>query len=191
MIQFSLKPSTNISLYNQTSMAINAGCQWIELDPADADNETLDAIINDCREAGVILVFHHNDAKLEEKRVHGVKLSTNDIEPLSLRDRLGGHPIIGVEVATDVELYPLKRADVDYVQLSDYPTHVTLQEVKALNDRMAQQGITFPIVVEGLIKEEDIKPLIEAGASGFNINIDSLKGPEYGPSLEKFISLTL
>lgn len=168
-------------------MAIDAGCQWIEIDPSSLDSNDLESIINLARQAGIILVFHHHDNKLEELRVHGVRLSDGDTGPLAVREKLGGHPIIGVEVATDVELYTLKRADVDYVVMSGYPHDVTTDRITALNRRMIQQGIQFPIVIDGMIRTDDIEPLLHAGASGFNISLHSLQGPSYRESLASFI----
>lgn len=181
-----------MDLQEQASMAINAGCQWIEIDPQGVDNPTLDFIIDTCRQAGVILVFHHQDSLLEEKRVHGIKLNSNDIDPLKLRERLGGHPIIGVEIASDatIDLHSLKRADVDYVQLNGYPSSTFSYDVNTLRKTMQEQSIEFPIVVEGVFSPADIPCLLQAGASGFNLDLRSLKGPQYALSLENFLSIT-
>lgn len=175
-----------MSLAGQTSMAIKAGCTWIELDPDGvADNELQD-IIDKCRDNGIILVFRHNDVLLEKTRVHGIHLSQGDITPDKLRERLGGHPIIGIDVTPDVSLQPLKRADADYVVLNGYPEMTTIDDVTRLRDNQLSQGITLPIVVSGHMSPNDIQPIIDAGASGFNIDISSLQAPVYEASLSAF-----
>lgn len=170
-------------------MATACHCAWIEVDPAYTDKRTLENIINQCRENEVILVLKEDTDKLEETRVHGVHLGIDSpINPRDIRNKLGGHPIIGVSISENTPLAPLKKADVDYVVLDGYPEVTNCDTVSALSKAMFEQDAVLPIVVEGRINPEDIKPLIEAGASGINIDINSLKGPEYELSLKTFMA---
>lgn len=186
MLQFTLIPSPNMSIAAQASMAINAGCSWIEIDPTGIGDNDLQSIIDTCRDHEIILVFKHNDLLLEKTRVHGIHLGQADIDPLQLRERLGGHPIIGVDVTSETPMQPLKRADIDYVVLTGYPDNISTSDIQSLHNNQQSQGITFPIVVSGQIKSSELQSLINAGASGFNIDINSLQAPEYEVSLAAF-----
>lgn len=187
MLQYTVIPNNNIGQVEQTAMAISAGCQWIEIDPTDIDTDKLDRIIEKCRESEIILVFKHNDSLLEKTRVHGIRVGAGDADPQQLRDRLGGHPIVGVYVTPDTQLAPLKRADVDYIVLDGFPEKTTLETISKLREAETVQNINIPIVVEGHIKQTDIQAIIDAGASGINIDIESLQGPEYEASLAAYV----
>ncbi|MCM1448983.1 MAG: thiamine phosphate synthase [Clostridiales bacterium] len=188
MLQFTITPDSHMTMQEQAKMAIDCHCAWIEVDPAYTDPATLDDIIRMCRENEIILLVRHDVEKLEETRVHGVHLGTeSSITPSEVRTRLGGHPIVGVGVTQDTPLIPLKRADVDYVVMYGYPEITNCESVKALYQVMCEQDSVMPIVVEGRMTTDDIRPLIEAGASGINIDINSLSGPEYKISLAGFL----
>lgn len=188
MLQYTLTGNSNIGITEQTRMAINAGCSWIEIDPTLVPDSTLDEIIDLCRTGEIILVFRHHDDLLEKTRVHGIHLGKGDADPLALRERLGGHPIIGVDVTTESALATLKRADVDYVTLEGFPETSTLSTISELQQKEVEQNTLIPIVVSGRIATGDIQSIIDAGASGINIDITSLQGPEYEASLATFIS---
>lgn len=176
-----------MAIEDQVKMAIDSGCQWIELDPKGIyetkAKSTLDEIVNACKEAGVILVFKHDDALVDQLRVHGVRLSAEDKSPLELRERFGGHAIIGIEATPDSDFAMMRRADADYVVAkSTDPDYIAAVKVK-----MTEAGVNIPIVAEGEITKDDFMSLLAAGASGYNIDINSLCGPEYNISLRGLI----
>lgn len=189
MLQYTLTNNINKNLIEQTLMAINANCAWLEIDPDITTEENLNQIIDLCRTNEIILVFKHLDLLLEQKRVHGIHLGANDANPIELRNRLGGHPIIGVDMHTDTQLQTLKQADVDYIVLENYPTATTTEIVNSLREKEQKENILIPIVVSGHITCNDIQTLIDNGASGINIDINSLQGPDYGASLSQFITV--
>lgn len=188
MLQFTITDSKLLTIEQQTEMAIKAGCQWIELDPKEIDGanveEVIARVIKSCQEAGIILIFKHDDILVDKLRVHGIKLSNTDASPLELRQRYGGHAIIGVEITPESDFAMLKRADVDYVVARSVdPKYITDIKVK-----MTETNVNIPIVAEGKMTLNNFMPLLSAGASGFNIDITSLKGPEYSVSLREMIS---
>jgi len=188
MLQFTLTTCPDMTLADQAAMAAKAGCAWIEIDPTNVPDDTLNTIIDTCRDNGIILVYIHNDILLEKMRVHGVHLSNGDSDPTELRNRLGGHPIIGVEITPDTPMQPLKIADVDYIVLGEYPDKTNTTIIRRLADTQSEQGISIPIVVSGRIEPSEIQSIINAGASGINIDLKSLKAPEYEISLASFIT---
>ncbi|MCM1532859.1 MAG: thiamine phosphate synthase [Ruminococcus flavefaciens] len=171
----------------QTDMAIKANCTWIEVDPTLLNDDELNYLIEQCRLNRTILTFCHDDLLLDKHRVHGIHLGAGDADPAKIREQFGGHPIIGIDADSNVALYPLKRADVDYVVLNGYPEAVDRSTISDLNKRQQEHGIIIPIVVGGRIMPQDIADIIAAGASGFNIDINSLSGPDYEQSLKEFI----
>lgn len=183
MIQFTLRGTDKSSIADQAKMAIESGCSWLELDTKGLNDQDIQKLSDDiiplCKERGVILVFTHNDIMVDRLRVHGIHLSEGDVDPLKLREKLGGHPIIGVDVTTESDFRHLRRADVDYV----VTTNINPDNLRAIKNRMEADGVNIPIVAEGIIAPDTIKTLLDAGASGFNIDLRSLNGPHYAASL--------
>ncbi len=187
MLQFTLIPHTQLPADNQATIAISAGCKWIEADPAQVNETELNHIIELCKQAEIILTFKHDDVLLDKHRVHGLHLSPTDVEPQSIRDRLGGHPIIGVDVSSDVDLKRLKRADVDYLVIPDFPSAEAYKTLNGLCRNIAESGIDFPVVAQGVIPVESLHDLLAAGANGINIDLNSLQGPLFEPALKAYI----
>ena len=136
-----------------------------------------------CKEAGIILVFKHNDVLVDKLRVHGVSLDCHDKTPLELREKLGGHVIIGIEYHEGIDFKTIKRADVDYVIIGNSTTEL----LRSVSSKAEEAGVNIPLVAEGIHSENDMSTLHKAGAAGFNINIKSLKGPDYTLSLSTLI----
>ncbi|MDE7472280.1 MAG: thiamine phosphate synthase [Muribaculaceae bacterium] len=189
MLQYTISPCEALGALEQAQMAVDAGCQWIDIDPDDIDPTELGRIVEMCKSAGVILVYHHHDRLLDEHRVHGVLLANNDAEPVELREKLGGHPIIGIVYSVKFSASTARRADADYLMLEDYPTLTTLSTIAEVRQALNEANLSLPIVVGGIIEPDTIASLIEAGASGINIDIRSLKGPDYMASLAQFIAV--
>ncbi|MBD5214176.1 MAG: thiamine phosphate synthase, partial [Bacteroidales bacterium] len=191
MLQFTIIKSPLLSEAEQAEMAVKAGCEWIELDTdysSDAETEKIaNEIIPICREAGVILVFKHHDILVDKLRVHGITLSDGDKEAQELRDAMGGHVIIGAEYHPNIQWNALKRADADYVIVNSTSEEM-ISKVRA---EMTFDGLEIPLVASGKMSTTEIRALWEAGASGFNITIDSLLGPDYGASLQNLINFCL
>lgn len=189
MIQFSIINNTQIDIADQTTMAISAGCKWIEVDPSKVSDEDLNCIINQCKNAEIILTFKHDNALLDKHRVHGIHLSPTDIDPKSIRDTLGGHPIVGIDASVDTDLKKLKLHDVDYLVVPGFPNPKALETLKQLCKKIEDSGIDFPIVAEGIITIDMVSKLIASGANGLNIDIQSLQGPLFEPSLKAYIEV--
>lgn len=189
MIQFTITNTSEMSAEAQARMAIDAGCTWVEFDTgglsADAAEAESKAVIDLCRDAGVILTFTHDDLMLDRLRVHGIHLSDGDADAATLRENLGGHPIIGVDATEVTDFKALRRADVDYV----VDTTATPLSVKAIKEAMEAANVQIPIVVKGTISEDAIPGLIAAGASGLNITLDSLSQPNPGLSLSHLLAV--
>ena len=190
MLQFTIIPNNIIGAKDQAEMAVNSGCQWIDIDPTDVDTDTLKQIIEICKKAGVILVYKHHDQLLQEHRVHGIELSENDCDPVKLRESLGGHPIIGIIFTPDFDPIKAKRADVDYI-IIDSRNNSDLNVIDSITQArsaLTETNTSFPIVITGIENIDKLQSFIIAGASGFNIDFTSLKGPDYKASLSTYIS---
>ena len=190
MLQFSVIPSPYMMVTDQATMAIEAGCKWIETDPALITDDELKFIIDKCKEAEIILTFRHNDVLLDHHRAHGIHLAPTDTEPKSIREKLGGHPIIGIDITPDTDLRAMRRDDVDYLVVNGFPDETAVVTLKSLCEKISDSGIDFPVVAEGIITMEEFNSVTSAGANGINIDIRSLKGPEYECSLRAYIEMT-
>ena len=190
MLQFSVIPSPNMTVADQTVMAINAGCKWIETDPALINEDELAHIINKCKEAEIILTFRHSDVLLDRHRVHGVHLAPADTEPKTIREKLGGHPIIGIDATPYCDLKTMRRDDVDYLVINGFPGEEAMKSLLLLCKKISETGIDFPVVAEGIITADEFENVTAAGANGINIDLRSLQGPEYECSLKAYIEKT-
>ena len=191
MIQYTITINTAIDAVREATEVIKGGCQWIELQQGDLDDETFTRlampVIDLCRNEGIILVFQHNHLLLEKLRVHGVLLSAIGTDPVALREKLGGHPIIGYEVAPgeEVDFMKLKRADADYLV---YPS-TEPATIKLLADSRDKAGFTFPVVARGMFNAENIKPVINAGAQAINIDYRSLDTKDIEASFKSLLEI--
>lgn len=189
MLQFSVIPSPYMPITDQAVMAIKAGCKWIETDPALVTDDELTFIIDKCKEAEIILTFRHNDVKLDKHRVHGIHLAPTDTEPKRIREKLGGHPIIGIDTTPDTDLKAMRRDDVDYLVVNGFPGEEAIESLKSLCEKISESGIDFPVVAEGIIIQDEFDFITSTGANGINIDIRSLRGPEYECSLRAYIEM--
>lgn len=175
MIQYSIN-ITHPTALQQATEVIDGGCEWIEIDPAGTATDDLvklmTPIIELCRDKGVILVVKHDDKALDLTRIHGIVLSKDGTSLPTLRQSLGGHPIVGVEHAVEdtADYVALQRDDADYIV---YPT-VDPATIERLTDERNRAASPLPIVARGKIDTTTAQQLLNAGAQGLAIDIESL-----------------
>ncbi len=131
MIQFLARTA------EQAAAAIAAGCTWIHC----ADPSQLDAMIEPCREADVILTLQGSPSKVMDTRIHGVVLASSDISAAEAREFLGPHAIIGCNVTTLFEILNLAPLDVDFFVL-DAPASQCGEIIRLARSKGVEQRIS-------------------------------------------------
>ena len=187
MLQFLTHKSDKYSIAEEAQMAIEGGCGWIQitdsLNDDGADKPTLlkEVVLSVkplCEENEAFLIVDHDVALVNELKVHGVHLAKDDMEPRQAREELGPHAIIGVDAANLDDILALKGVDVDYVVLAPYGQGLTVDDYRNIIAQARANGSELPIVARGEISADDIKPLIEAGASGIALSKAILSAPD-------------
>lgn len=131
MIQILIEINHRFSLSELAQMAIEGGCGWLVLSdgiPADEKREHYPAIVDMCREAGVMLTATADIEAVREYGLHGVFLPIGSQSPVKVRQDLGAEAVIGAEIGAAGTAAELERADIDYVALADASLIATIRE---------------------------------------------------------------
>lgn len=174
MIQYLTSQSQKYSIEELAQMAIEGGCQWIQLTdslPEDASLRDVAAQLQElCQESETILIIDHDVELVNELKVFGVHLGKGDMKPEAARELLGPHAIIGVDVTTPEEVILLQPADIDYVVLGGYPESLSVEQCGKFIKLLRDKGNQTAVVVRGRIYDNDIKALSAVGINGFAVS---------------------
>lgn len=169
MLQYIISKNERYNIEEQTKMALNAGCRWIELDFEDTPIENakliIEKIIPLCKETDAILIIDDYIDLVKELDITGVRLCKKNTTPADVRNILEGGPIIGVNVSSVGDIYALKGIDIDYVALGDFKT-LGIDSYKKIVSEVRNAGIELPIVAYGDIYIEDIDNIMSTGVNG-------------------------
>lgn len=180
MLQFIVSANDRYSMAEQAQMAVEGGCQWIEMDfGPDADpawiRETANEIIPLCREAGVMLTIRDYPDMAKELGLHGVHLTAPDSNAGAVRERLGAEAVIGARVATASAVPMLDKLDIDYASLSP---DVSENEAANLIADVRAGGCRLPIVLINDYDASDVDVIKAIGASGVATGRRLLEAPD-------------
>lgn len=162
MLQILLRPNNRYSVAECAQMAIEADAQWLILDipAADAVRDEINAIVELCRDAGVMLTC--TDVELaKEYKMHGVFLTDPAADAVALRDELGPEAVVAT-VIDDAELAPtLENSDIDYVA-------VAIEHSKLTPDAIRATGYGIGIVAYAPALPADFERFEELRRQGYN-----------------------
>ncbi len=183
MLQFITHPSEKYTIAEEVKMAIDGGCQWIQLRMKDATNEEVKAtaleIIPMCKEKDVILVIDDRVELTKELLVHGVHLGKEDMPPAEAREYLGAGAIIGATANTAADIIALRKTDIDYIGLGPFRYTTTksklspvlgLDGYRSIVKEVREAGIDIPIVAIGGITIDDIEDIMLTGVNGIALS---------------------
>ena len=169
MLQYIISKNERYNIEEQTKIALDAGCRWIELDfdntPIEDTKLIIEKIIPLCKETDAILIIDDYIDLVKELEVTGVRLCKKNTTPTAARNILEGGPIIGVNVRSVGDIYALKGIDIDYVALGDFET-LGIDSYKKIVSEVRNAGIELPIVAYGDIYIEDIDNIMSTGVNG-------------------------
>lgn len=157
MIIYRPNPTTDIPVVKAVETAIANGIKWIQLPTHTLDDtETkalAESVIPICRSNDIILTLENHVETVNTLRNHGVHLMPGSMHPAFVRERLGPHAIIGMQIDNDFDIASLKNLDIDYLTL----THdINLHNAENIVDRIASNGMHIPVVIEGHYTIDDI-----------------------------------
>ena len=182
MLQFITKESDRFSLPELVQMVIEGGCRWVQLrlkEVSDAEvRQAAEEIIPLCRETDTFLIIDDRVNVVNELKVSGVHLGSEDMSPGEARELLGPHAIIGETCHTAREIIALKGLDIDYIGLGPF-RHTTTKKNLApvlgvdgyenIIQEVRNAGVETPIVAIGGITLDDVEPIMSTGVNGLAV----------------------
>ncbi len=160
----------------QACTVLDAGGRWIQVRMknacADEVREALQELLPKCEDAGATLIVddHYDLAGY----CHGVHLGQNDAPVAVARDAVSPEAIIGLTVNSLEHVSASLSALPDYYGVGPYrftSTKKNLAPVLGLAGyRAMAPELLRPFVAIGGIRPEDVRPLLEAGASGVAVS---------------------
>lgn len=191
MLQFITRPSDKYSIAEEVQMAIEGGCQWVQLRMKDASEEeirqTALEIIPMCQENGTFLIIDDHVSLVNDLKVSGVHLGREDMDPLEAREILGPHAIIGITANTADDIIKYKGKDVDYVGLGPFRFTTTKKKLapqlgiegyRDIVEKVRAAGVELPIVAIGGIVLDDIDALMATGINGIAMSGAIINAPD-------------
>lgn len=191
MLQFITHPSDKYSIAEEVQMAIEGGCQWVQLRMKDASEEeirqTALEIIPMCQENGTFLIIDDHVSLVNDLKVSGVHLGKEDMDPLEAREILGPHAIIGITANTAYDIIKYKGKDVDYVGLGPFRFTTTKKKLapqlgiegyRDIVEKVRAAGVELPIVAIGGIVLDDIDALMATGINGIAMSGAIINAPD-------------
>lgn len=164
MLQVLIEVSEKNSLSEMVQMAVEGGCGWIVLGEGinEAEKrENYPAIVELCRESGVMLTATADVNAAKEYGLHGVFLPLGASSPVKVREELGPEAVIGAGVGESSVALELEKADIDYVAVApDEKASVLIGEIRAA-------GSKLPVVAYADSADTGyVSTLIDMGFSG-------------------------
>lgn len=191
MLQFITHPSDKYSIAEEVQMAIEGGCQWVQLRMKKASEEeirqTALEIIPMCQENDTFLIIDDHVSLVNDLKVSGVHLGKEDMDPLEAREILGPHAIIGITANTADDIIKYKGKDVDYVGLGPFRFTTTKKKLapqlgiegyRDIVEKVRAAGVELPIVAIGGIVLDDIDALMATGINGIAMSGAIINAPD-------------
>lgn len=169
MIQFTLDTSSSTPTVQQLNDAIEKGIKWVQL-PANYNytEEELNEIENICRDNEIILTVTDDVNLLERRKFHGI-LFTPEKESVSLiRNELGAHPIIGIEIDCNKNNWQNHTSDdIDYITI-DIDKYDFVKVKNVFTKIRANWDIRIVARVSN-VTNDGIQNLLQQGFDGIDI----------------------
>jgi thiamine-phosphate pyrophosphorylase len=182
-LQFISNQTNGLSHLESIQIALEAGCDWIQLRIKDQPVEHVlqqatDAkIMCDQYQAKLIINDFPNVAK--EVRAHGLHLGLGDMSIMEARKIVGSHTIIGGTANTYENILDRVREGADYVGLGPFQYTSTKQNLspmlglkgyQSVMNTLKRSGHSIPVIAIGGITVSDISQIMETGIHGVAIS---------------------
>lgn len=193
MLQFIATKSDKYSISEEVQMAIEGGCRWVQLSSADTDlggmRQTIEEIKPMCEENEAFLTVENDLEAAKETKIHGIHITRPDISPITAREELGPHAIIGVNAASANEILKLKNQDIDYVAVGPFGTEFSIENYKELVREVRAEQFDIHIVAYGNIPPEQVLPLLSTGISGIALSNSVIDSPDPVVTVSQYLNI--
>jgi thiamine-phosphate pyrophosphorylase len=183
-------------LFKAVEQALSAGIKTIQLRDKTADSQTL---LESARE--LVMLCNAYDARCIindrwdialESGAHGVHLGQADGSVIEARARLGAEAIIGVTCHSSLELARLAQAEgASYVAFGRFFSSNTKPLAGAADIEVLRQAVAeieLPIIAIGGIRQDNMAPLVQAGATTLAVCHSLFGAPDVRAAAEQLLN---
>lgn len=199
-IQFITHRNERYGYVDGARMALEGGCQWIQLRMKGATDEEVAEVAAQiqpmCRAKEAILIIDDRVELAKELKADGVHLGRNDMPVNKARAVLGEEFIIGATANTFDEIDLKYRLGADYIGCGPFrftttkenlaPT-IGLDGYRHIMRLVSQNHIYLPVVAIGGIRSEDVADIMKTGVDGVAISSAILDAPDPVAEMKKFV----
>lgn len=199
-LQFITHFTDKYSYYDSAMMALEGGCQWIQLRMKDACEDEIERvarlILPECRRMGAVFVIDDHVELALRVGADGVHLGKNDMPVDEARRLAGDGFIIGGTANTFEDVQRLATQGADYIGCGPFRFTMTkknlapmlgLEGYKRILSQMKECGIGLPLVAIGGITSDDIPQLMAAGVSGIALSGSVLRAEQPVEEMRKVV----
>lgn len=183
MLQFISHYTEKYSYLDSINLALQGGCQWIQLRMKDATDDEVRPIAIEaqqlCQKFGATFVIDDRVALVKELHADGVHLGKNDMPISEARRLLGTDYIIGGTANTFEDVKSHYESGADYIGCGPYRFTTTKQKLspvlgldgyRRIIIEMRAAHIDIPIVAIGGITQADIPAILATGITGIALS---------------------
>ena len=183
MVQFITHYTERYSHLDSVRIALEGGCQWIQLRMKEGSPEDILPIakeaMNLCRKYDATFIIDDYVELAKQIEADGVHLGKNDMPIAEARKILGKDFIIGGTANTFEDVQMLHQAGADYIGCGPFRFTTTkknlspilgLEGYQQIISQMKENNISLPLIAIGGITKKDIPSLMQTGINGIALS---------------------
>ena len=183
MIQFITHANERYDYLDGVRMALEGGCQWIQLRMKDTSAEevlkTAESTRKLCRQYDAVFLLDDYVELVERSGADGVHLGKNDMPIDEARRLLGRDKIIGGTANTFEDVKRIYSAGADYIGCGPFRFTTTKKKLspilgldgyRRIIEQMDAYGINIPVIAIGGILLQDVSDIMQTGVSGVAVS---------------------
>lgn len=183
MIQFITHANERYDYLDGVRMALEGGCQWIQLRMKDTSEEevlkTAESTRKLCRQYDAVFLLDDYVELVERSGADGVHLGKNDMPIDKARRLLGKDKIIGGTANTFEDVKRIYSAGADYIGCGPFRFTTTKKKLspilgldgyRRIIGQMDAYGINIPVIAIGGILLQDVSDIMQTGVSGVAVS---------------------
>ncbi len=200
-VQFITHFTESISYEESAMLALQGGCQWIQLRMKGATDEEVEPIAvrlkAACAEHGATFVIDDRVDLVKKVEADGVHLGKNDMPVGEARRVLGEAFLIGGTANTLDDVRRLRREGADYIGCGPFRYTETkqglapllgLEGYKSIVEGMEAEDIRLSLCAIGGIRLEDVPQLMAVGVNGIAVSGSILRAADPVKAMAEFIN---
>ena len=202
MIQFISHYTDQYSYLDSIRMALEGGCRWVQLRMKEASREEIVCTGHEvrrlCDAYGATFIIDDHVELVREIRADGVHLGQKDMPVGQARDILGDKVLIGGTANTIEEVCRHYLQTADYVGCGPFRFTTTkkglapvlgLEGYRDIVTKMAEQGISIPLIAIGGITAADIPDIMQTGVSEIAVSGAVLKASSPVDEMKRLLDI--